>query len=87
MPESFTEVEISAGKKPIQKLRLLFAFFGYPPRKFTMAYPHTVLAAILDPLKYRQSRGHVSPRLAPPLRLRSTTCCGAECDTMTPMLC
>ena len=50
LPESFTEVEISAGKKPIQKLRLLFAFFGYPPRKFTMAYPHTVLTAILDPL-------------------------------------
>jgi hypothetical protein len=50
LPESFTEVEISDGKKPIQKLRLLFAFFGYPPRKFTMAYPHTVLTAILDPL-------------------------------------
>ena len=50
LPESFTEVEISAGKKPIQKLRLLFAFFGYFPRKFTMAYPHTVLTACLDPL-------------------------------------
>jgi len=50
LPESFTEVDISAGKKPIQKLRLLFAFFGYPPRKFTMAYPHTVLTAILDSL-------------------------------------
>jgi hypothetical protein len=44
------EVEISAGKKPIQKPRLLFAFFGYLPRKFTMAYSRTVLTAILDPL-------------------------------------
>ena len=44
------EAEISAGKKPIQKLRLLFAVFGYSPHKFTMASPHTVLTAILDPL-------------------------------------
>ena len=50
MPESFTEAEISAGKKPIQKLRLLFTVFGYPPHNVTMASPHTVLTAILDPL-------------------------------------
>ena len=50
MPESFTEAEISASKKPIQKLRLLFAVFDYHPHKFTMASPHTVLTAIPDPL-------------------------------------
>ena len=50
LPESFTEVEISAGKKTIQKLRLLFAVFGYPRHKFAMGSPYTVLTEILDPL-------------------------------------